>query len=93
MITKSSQALELGKHNITVNAYAPGVIQTQIRTFHVNIACSLKLITFANLVDSISDQSGNVSLADEDSTNYLTQVCLCSLRARVYLYRRLTSCS
>ncbi|KAG1867102.1 hypothetical protein C8R48DRAFT_772297 [Suillus tomentosus] len=48
-------ALELGKHNITVNAYAPGVIQTQI-------------------LDSISDQSGNVSLADEDSTNYLTQL-------------------
>ncbi|KAG2131565.1 hypothetical protein BD769DRAFT_1723317 [Suillus cothurnatus] len=48
-------ALELGKYNITVNAYAPGVIQTQI-------------------LDSISDQSGNVSLADEDSTNYLTQL-------------------
>ncbi|KAG1745702.1 NAD(P)-binding protein [Suillus lakei] len=48
-------ALELGKYNITVNSYAPGVIQTQI-------------------LDSISDQSGHVSLADEDSTNYLVQL-------------------
>ncbi|KAG1732886.1 NAD(P)-binding protein [Suillus paluster] len=40
-------ALELGKYNITVNAYAPGVIQTQMR---------------------------NVSLTDEDSTNYLVQL-------------------
>ncbi|KAG1720125.1 NAD(P)-binding protein [Suillus occidentalis] len=41
-------ALELGKYNITVNAYAPGVIQTQLCAFHVNIICCLKLITFEN---------------------------------------------
>ncbi|KAG2067711.1 NAD(P)-binding protein [Suillus decipiens] len=58
-------ALELGKYNITVNAYAPGVIQTQM---------SRNLITSVNSVDSISDQSGNVSLTDEDSTNYLIQL-------------------
>ncbi|KAG0697575.1 short-chain dehydrogenase/reductase SDR [Suillus ampliporus] len=55
MVAESGQALELGKYNITVNAYAPGVIQTQI-------------------LDSISDPSGNVSLGDEDSTNYLVQL-------------------
>ncbi|KAG2121971.1 NAD(P)-binding protein [Suillus clintonianus] len=45
-------ALELGKYNITVNSYAPGVIQTEIRTFYV-IVCRSKLI------DSVNSLIGN----------------------------------
>ncbi|KAG0703995.1 NAD(P)-binding protein [Suillus ampliporus] len=50
-------ALELGKYNITVNAYAPGVIQTQIRMFCVNMSV-VSYICLSN-VDSLAQLMGN----------------------------------
>lgn len=31
MLTTRNEAVEFGKHNITVNAYAPGFIDTDMR--------------------------------------------------------------